>query len=254
MTSQETTVLIGSSAIKHYCEDFRDPKDIDYFSTVPVKGAEVFWHESLSQWDFGDIATIDELYTIKVSHAFWELHGTWNKHMYDVLYLQSKGAKFIPELYAILYPIWEERYGKKKANLEAEPEEFFNPNVDRVYDHDSIHESVAYYEKPLFERILRDGHKVAVDRHKFDSMPLEDRLRLVREEVYATALERKIIPQDYKANSRAAYAYAMNKTVTSFSKGWFPLFIVLNYSELYKPDINYVQKHRDNAHILRPIA
>lgn len=253
MTSQNTTVLIGSSAVKHHFPDFRDPKDVDYFSTTPVKGAEVFWHEDLSQWNFGDIATIDELYTIKVSHAFWELHGTWNKHMYDVLYLQSKGAKFIPELYAILYPIWEERYGKKKANLEAEPEEFFNPNVDRVYDHDSIHESVAYYGKPLFERILRDGHKVAVDKSKFDSMPLEDRLRLVREEVYATALERKVIPQRYKANSRSAYAYAMNKTITSFSKGWFPLFIVLNYSELYKPEINYVQRHRDNAYMLRPL-
>lgn len=253
MTSQNTTVLIGSSAVKHHFPDFRDPKDVDYFSTTPVKGAEVFWHEDLSKWNFGDIATLDELYTIKVSHAFWELHGTWNKHMYDVLYLQSKGAEFLPELYAILYPIWEERYGKKKANLEAEPEEFFNPNVDRVYDHDSIHESVAYYGKPLFERILRDGHKVAVDQSKFDSMPLEDRLRLVREEVYATALERKLIPQEYKTNSRSAYAYAMNKTITSFSKGWFPLFIVLNYSELYKPDINYVQKHKENYHILRPL-
>lgn len=247
---QPEATLVGSQAMKHHFSDYREPKDIDYFADRKISGAETFWHASLGQWNFGGIATIDELYTIKVSHAFWELHGTWDKHMYDVLFLQSKGASFIPELYAILYPIWEERYGKKKANLEAEPEEFFNPNVDRIYDHDSIHQSIAYYEKPLFERILRDGHQVAVDKHKFDSMPLEDRIRLVREEVYATALERRMIPNGYKGSPRAAYAYALRKTITSFSKGWFPLFIVLNYTELYKPEIKYVDKHRDNSHML----
>jgi hypothetical protein len=81
-------------------------------------------------------------------------------------------------------------------------------------------------------------------------MPLEDRLRLVREEVYATALERKVIPNEYKGSPRAAYAYALRKTITSFSKGWFPLFIVLNYTELYKPEIKYVERHLENSHML----
>lgn len=242
--------LIGSAALKKHFPDGREPKDTDYFSQTPVEGAEVFWHDDLLKWNFGNIATVDELYTIKVSHAFWELHGTWMKHMSDIIFLQRNGAVFIPELYAILYSIWEERYGKKKANLEASPEDFFNSNVVRIYDHDSIHQSVAYYEKPLFERILRDGHEVAVDRSKFDAMTLEDRMKLVREEVYATALERQLIPNDYSGSPRAAYAWAMRKTITSFSKGWFPLFIVLNYSELYTPDCRYVQKHKDNAHML----
>lgn len=253
-TIDSRITLVGSKALKSHFPDSREPKDVDYFSQTLVEGAEVFWHDDLLKWDFGTIATIDELYTIKVSHAFWELHGTWTKHMNDIIFLQRKGAKFIPELYAILYPIWEERYGKKKANLEASPEDFFNSNVVRIYDHDSIHQSVAYYEKPLFDRILRDGHQVAVDKSKFDSMSLEDRLRLVREEVYATALERQLIPNDYHGSPRVAYSWAMRKTITSFSKGWFPLFIVLNYNELYAPDIRFVQKHRENSHMLIPLS
>ncbi len=239
--------LVGSRATKVFFPDFREPRDVDYFSPYDIEGAETFYHPNLEQWGWSGIAGTNELYTIKVSHAFWNLHGTWNKHMNDILFLQGKGAKVIPPLFDILYPIWEERYGKKRANLNAQPEDFFNKNVHRVYDHDSIHRSIAYYDRPLFERILRDGHAVAVDKAKFDALIYEDKLKLVREEVYATALERQLIPSGYKSSPRAAYNWAMMKTVTSFSKGWFPLFIVQNYADLYKPDVDYLKRHKDNS-------
>ncbi len=239
--------LVGSLAMHQYFNDFRDVRDVDFFSDTKVDGAETFYHSALEQWNWGPVATTNELYTIKVSHAFWNLHGTWNKHMNDILFLQDKDARFIQPLFDILYPIWEERYGKKKANLNAQPEDFFNKNVHRVYDHDSIHRSIAYYDRPLFESILRDGHDVMVDRAKFEALPYTDKLKLVREEVYATALERQLIPSGYKSSPRAAYNWAMMKTVTSFSKGWFPLFIVQNYSDLYKPDVQYVQVHKKNS-------
>lgn len=245
--------LIGSAAIKHYFPDFREPRDLDYFSETPIDGAEVFWHESLALWPFEAVASVDELYTIKVSHSFWELHGTWNKHMFDMLFLESKGAQFIPELHKILYKIWEEVHGKKKANLESDPEEFFNDKiVKRIYDHDSLHESVAYYDRPLFERILRDGSDVAVDKSKWDALSHEDKLKMVREEVYATALERKMIPMNYLGSTRVAYAWTLRKTITSLTKGWFALFVSLNFKDLTSPDVDYVQRHKDNSHRLRP--
>lgn len=241
--------LVGSLAlVYHYGDEApRSPRDMDIFGDEEVENAEVFYHPDLEKWNWAPMAYPDELYTIKVSHAFWNLHGTWSKHMGDIVWMQRKGLKFIPELFDILYPIWEERYGKKKANLNAKPEDFFNKNVHRVYDHDSIHRSIAYYDRPLFERILRDGHEVAVDKAKFEALSYEDKLKLVREEVYATALERQLIPSNYKSSPRAAYAWAMMKTVTSFSKGWFPLFIVLNYQDLYKPDVDYVKRHKENS-------
>ncbi|WP_411721694.1 hypothetical protein [Mycetocola sp.] len=256
-----THVLVGSKAMYHWFEDARSQKDIDYFSDelhgyTEEDGTriETFWHPDLDRWNWGPVASANELYTIKVSHSFWELkNGSWSKHMMDILFLQSKGAILIPELYKILYKIWEETHGKKKVNLEADPETFFNDKiVKRVYDHDSIHESVAYYHRPLFERILRDDSDVAVDKSKWDAMDHEDKLKMVREEIYATALERKLVPSDYKSSPGAAYNWTLRKTITSLTKGWFALFVVENFKDLTKADIDYVKRHRDNAHMLRP--
>lgn len=242
------TTLIGSRALKFWFPEIREPNDWDYISEEPIEGAETFWHANLSGYDWDEIANPMELYTIKVSHSFWYLHNTWKKHMYDIRFLQSKGYGYlIPELYEILYPIWEERYGKKRVNLNASPEDFFNKNVVRTFDHDSIHRSIAYHDRPLYESILKDGHDVMVDRSKFDALPYEDKLKLVREEVYATALERQVIPSGYVMSPGAAYGWALRKTITDFSKGWFPLFIVENYHLLASPDVDYVKRHKDNA-------
>jgi len=253
-------VLVGSTAMAHHLPQTREPKDIDYLLVNPTaeelaedkqRGIDSFTHPALAEWDWsGEVASLDELFTLKVSHSFWELkNGSWDKHMFDIVKMQEAGAQFLPELHAILYPIWVETHGKKKANLELSPDEFFNPNVNRTYEHDTIHASVAYRENgvPLFNEILRDGHQVAVDRSKFEAMSEETKHQLVREEVYATALERRIIPSDYTVNPRVAYSYALRKTITSYTKGWFPLYIVLNYGELRKPDVNFVERHHQNA-------
>lgn len=237
-------MLIGSRAIKYHFPDFREPDDTDYFSKTAVPDAECFWHHTLESYQGGPIATPDEMYTVKMSHIFWDIK--WSKHVGDIMFLQSKGAKLVPELYDILYPLWVERNGRKKVNLNMSPADFFNSRVVRVYDHDSIHRSIAYYDRPLYESILRDGHEVAVSRNKFETLPFEDKLKLVREEVYATALERQIIPSDYTFSPRSAYNWALKKTIIDFSKGWFPLFIGENLLQLRKPDVDYVQVHLAN--------
>jgi hypothetical protein len=253
----QVKILIGSAAMEQYIDMKRRPKDRDYFfnglEVAPQydwQPTETFNHPELEGW-FGDeerIATLDELYTIKVSHIFWDLkNNSWEKHAYDIMQLHKAGANLDLGLYTVLYKIWEEIHGKKKVNLNASPEDFFNSRVARVYDHDSIHASVAYYDKPMYFRILRDGHAVAVDINKWNALSLEDKFKTVREEVYATALERQLIPSSYTASPRAAYQWALKKTITSFSKGWFPLFIVTHLQELWKPDLDYVQRHKDNG-------
>lgn len=240
-------VLIGSKALQKY-QGFenRKNKDIDYFSDEKIENAETFFHPDILQY-FGDVnraASLDELYTIKISHIFWDIN--WDKHIYDILNMQDMEAQLIEELYNVLYKIWEEKYGKKKANLNVMASEFFTEKVTRIYDHDSIHASVAYYDSPLFNKILVDGEEVKVDRNKFEALSLEDKLKLVREEVYATALERILIPSEYKESPRKAYKWALKQTIISFSKGWFPLFIILNITDLWLPDVDFVKRHKDN--------
>lgn len=160
--------------------------------------------------------------------------------------MQSYGAVFLPELYDILYPIWEERYSKKNVNLQTSAKQFFNFNVQRKYEHDSIHETIKYYYEPLYKLILKDGCEVAVDQTKFDALPHDIKLCLVYEELFATALERVILPGNL-VDYRSAYKWALKQMLTSMSKGWFPLWIVLNLKDIWTCPTNYLKLHQENA-------
>jgi hypothetical protein len=243
-------ILVGSQAMQRYpCWADRVAKDTDYFTDEEMEG-DNFFHPKLLEY-FGDVdrtASMDELYTIKMSHIFWDLrNGTWEKHARDIMKMREEDVDLIPELYSILYAIWEEVHGKKKANLSQMAKDFFADKVVRIYEHDSIHASVAYYDAPLYERILKDGEEVKVDKSKFDAMSYEDKLKLAREEIYATALERLVIPSNYTYSPRRAYAWALRRTTTSLARGWFALFIAENLEKLWSPDVNYVKVHKDNS-------
>lgn len=242
-------LVIGSVAMAEYVPNCRTPKDLDVFSPTPFCGEEGFWHDSFTDWidevtPAGRLATLDELYTIKVSHSYWDLrNGSWNKHINDAVALKAAGAKILPELHALLYKVWEQEHGKKQVNLNQDAADFFADAVRRKYDHDSIHASVAYGDVPMYERVLKDGETVACDMAKVKALSFEDQVRLFREEVYATALERKVIPSDYTCSPRGAYAWALRRTITSLTKGWSARFLVENYDVFRKPDMDYVRLH-----------
>lgn len=252
-----TTLVIGSTAAHNWFDDWRAPKDFDVFSNAPNIKGDVFWDERLAplvgtKWR--RIANPDELYTIKHSHAYWELkNGSWSKHMADLLELQRRGARLIPEWHDVLYKVWEDEHGKKQVNLNLEAEEFFTDAVKRVYEHDSLHESVAYYDKPLYDYVLKDDHSVQMDMKKVWAMPHEDIVKMFREEVYVTALERLIIPNDYKFSPGRAYQWALRRTITSLTKGKSARFIVTHFKDFMRPDIDYVKKHLDNKDKLRAL-
>lgn len=217
---------------------------------------EFAWECGVMGEDRGRVgfASLDELYTIKLSHSFWELrNGSWDKHMNDMLLLGEMGAHVNEELYAILYSMWETRYGKKKVNLEKEEREFFTGAVKRVYEHDSVHAALAGDgNTPAFYSILRDGHTVAVDRVKFESLSFSDQLKCASEEAGVIAFERKSCFNGGK-NWRSDYLWAMKKLMTTLSKGWFARFIAENWSQLCAPEFNFVEKIYANEHLLVPV-
>src|SRR5678815_2557645 len=203
-----TYIVIGSTAARHHLGDaWREPKDHDVFAdeggqqwVLEARKEDAFWHPSFTAcWPSGErFATLDELYTIKISHSYWELkNNSWGKHMGDVVMLKRHGAQLIPELHKILYGVWEQEHGVKRVDLNMDKAAFFDDAVPRRYDHDSVHESVAYGDEPLYNRILKDDAEVGVSMKKLKALPFEDQVRLFREEIYATALERKVIPSDY---------------------------------------------------------
>ena len=259
--------LIGSQALSYGLPDYkpRPNADTDWQATTQESydkvirrypDADVFFHPALAGWDWSRVASPDELYTMKISHSFWEIGNSsanWKKHMNDVAFMQQHGLEFIRPLYDILYPMHKELHGRKRTSLAQNAKNFFGDAVNRKYDHDSVHASIAYGDHPLFEDILVPGEEVMVDSSKFWAMDHATKCLLVREEIYATALERILIPKDYKASPTAAYAWATQRTLTSLFKGEWALWLALNYNELRVPDCDYVARHHEKAHLLIPL-
>jgi hypothetical protein len=252
------SLIVGSHALKVLGVCNREPKDIDWWCDDPfvrhlnMGRVDHLWHPSFLEFipetTSTQYATLDQMYTIKLSHSHWELkNGSWNKHVYDMMQLKNAGAHLDMELYHLLYKVWEEMYGKKVMNLDQDKSEFFDDAVKRKYDHDSIHASVAFGDHPIYEDILKDGATVDIDSKKLWAMPHERVVKLFIEEVCVTALERIVIPRNYKTSPGAAYLWALRRTVTSLTKGKSSRFMLENFEEFATPDPDYVTRHRDNA-------
>lgn len=250
-------VVIGSTAAHYWWpHDWREPKDLDLFvdfDVSDIEGFDGFWDPSLEPWFQGPPrhATPDELYTIKLSHLYWEgKNGQWSKHMNDAWRMKTiLGCQLIPELHDALYKVWEKEFGKKRVDLNMDKADFFDDAVPRLYDHDSVHYTIAYGERPLYESVWKDGADVAMDMRKIWALTFDDQVKLFREEIYATALERMIIPRK-TTSPQMAYSWALRRVITSLTKGKSATFIANNLDIFRKPDIDYVQKFRDNAHKL----
>jgi hypothetical protein len=240
-------MLIGSQAAKYWFSDFpRQPKDIDYISEEEINDSDSKFCPSfkylLEKYPV-KIASPEILYTLKVSHSFWDIK--WDKTVFDIRFFQSKGIKLNEELFYILYKDCEKRYGVKKAYLNKSNESFFEDGVERKYIHDDIHRAISYYEQPLYEKIKNDNTKALTSKELFLNLSLEDKIKLCEEEIFVTALERFLIPKNFNIPPKVAYLKACKSLIVSMSKGWFPKFIVENYLDISKNnDYNFIVKFK----------
>lgn len=244
-------IIIGSAAIRYWIPSFREPKDYDVFSTKKVEGYDCiivpndvinfipfeFPRDNYTGYGY---ATLDAVYTIKCSHLGWDIK--WSKHKSDVLYLKAIGCKLIPDLYEALVKHWRKVNGNKEhLSLYKKKTDFFNDYVPYVYDHDYIHDLVAYPNKPVYTLCLKDGEDVAVEKEKFFSLPLEQQLRMFREEISVIAAERWLIPPKIcgKYSILQAYTLALHKTVVDLTKNWATDFLIEHLDYFVKPDLTY---------------
>ena len=237
-------ILIGSSAIKHHFPDFpRNPKDIDYAVDTQmnnIKGTEYLYNPVIGHLD--GIATPDMLYTLKVSHLIgWDIN--WDKHMFDVQFLKSKGAKLDLDLFHKLYSFWNEYHNKnRRSDLNMTADEFFDNVVTCPYDHDFLHTLLKPH--PTFNYVLKDGAEVDVCEGKFNDLTFEQKCDLVVEEVMVMAYERYS-----KIGWMHAYSRILKKFILNHAPIWEALFIIENFKALHKPKFNYFKKIEDGLSI-----
>lgn len=243
--AQGKQILIGSQALRQHFENYREAKDTDYLIDGELP------HDRENRIEYYDvnrnpglrvlfdrtetIPTAQELYTLKLSHCFWDnIH--WSKTMSDLFFLQKQNLKVDEQLFELLYQGWEVVHGTKRAYLKKKNEDFFKDSVKRQYVHDDIHRAVAYYDCPMFEKIKKDTSSAFISRKMFEALSFDDQLKVCREEIYVTALERFMIPNDFAYSRLTAYRGACKLLLTSMTKGWFPRFIAENWIVLNRCD------------------
>ena len=182
------------------------------------------------------VATLDDLMTIKLSHLPYDI--LWHKHQSDYLFFKRNGAKINHDLYELLKPHWRELFGNKPfLSLYRTKDQFFDDYVSKPYEHDWLHELVAYPDAPVYTRCLKDGEQVAIDKAKFFELPFDKRVKMFREEVTVIAIERWMVNPKCRGTIRypTAYGRAVHKTITALTKGWASEFMCENLEHLYKP-------------------
>lgn len=230
----------------------RNPVDLDYWTDdkdlyerfkgkADIKLLPEYIMRSLPTGYHGNTISLtkDALYTIKCSHLGWS-NPQWSKHKLDALYMKEKGCEIILPLYHVLVNYWEIELGNKSfLSLDKSKNMFFNDFVDYQYDHDYLHEVVAYPDRPAYEKCLKDGHEVLTDKNKFDKLSFEEQVKMFREEITVIALERWYLNSywfDRGITWMKAYSLALQKTITNLTKGWATDFIVLNLEYFNVPE------------------
>ncbi len=259
-------VIIGSTAAKWQDRSYRDPKDLDILCRPEIqenikllcqaldhKRVECAWYGPSSQYILdnteGAYASEETLYTIKAAQLKFDVF--WDKTASDVVDFQKRGIKLDEKLFRMLLKDFTAFHGKRWAKLKGKDNKsFFVDAVSRKYVHDTIHDAVAYYDRPLYEKILT-GQGVECDVSLIYNLPEEDQIRLAKEEIFVTALERFLIPNDFRFSQNRAYWLSLKKFVTTMSSGKMSKFLIDNFSKLAYNKDDYVSKFKQNTHKLK---
>ena len=245
-------ILVGSHAAKLHKTNRREPTDVDLW----VEAGSLL--ESYGKLDVSKmpkdlldlvptvsgVATANALFTIKCSHFQWDIH--WEKTKLDILHMKALGCKLIPDLYERLKQHWCGVHGNKDyLSLKKPKDKFFNDFVKYKYDHDYLHGIVALPNKPVYEKCLKVGEDVLIDKTLFDKLTFEEKVRMFKEEVSVIAYERFLL-HDKNIGTLQAYQLSLKKTLVRLTKGWASDFLILNLEHFIKPDYNMFENLENN--------
>lgn len=237
--------VVGSRAAAFRTEGwYRGISDLDIWSAVPLpkeKGLDssVMSQEIMDAFQLpqANYATLDDLYTIKISHLPWGIF--WWKHANDALFLKQQGAELNVPLYELLKEHWKEVHGTKtQLSLYRSKEEFFDDAVPKEYDHDLLHELVSFPERPVYTTVLKDGQQVLTDKDKFLALSFNNKVRMLREEMNVIMCERWLLHDHICAKITLPQAWRMSveKTTTALTKGIYSEFICENLEHFVLAD------------------
>lgn len=206
-----------------------------------------------------NVAMPGTLLAIKMSHRFKKNSPHFIKTMKDIHWLRSQNVVMTEIDQEIMRLRQQEVLSYKHPKLDVTKKEFFDDQMGYVYDHDTIHEAIAIAGHPAYKNYMVDGSEVMTSREKFDSMPHVLKLAGVYEESCVLALERCLIPNNFREDIKPEHAFymALSKVCTSITSGWFREFAWEHYLEVSKMyqqlgTSDYVRRFKENQHMLKP--
>jgi len=235
--------IIGSAAMGRHLKSFREPKDIDYLSSdhseffsETTENGVVEYLPAPSWWEHKEYASLPELLTLKASHVFWTPRFR-DKHIRDMATLLNLGHKIDKEMFYKLYDHWDSLYGKRSQSDQSQGvEDFFDDLLDRKMHHDDVH--VILNPNPVYKKILVGDGTVNISEEKFETLLTpEEKLDVVREEVYVLSYERW---NESETRSPALkYQRTLNYFIGHLAPTWLALFAMENYLILSTPKLKY---------------
>ena len=275
-------IFIGSLALNYHNLTNRIPRDIDIMGTyseiqqyiealpgiktmaMPIsttkylfkKGqtyieAEIAWPgstvEEFLSIETNTCASIDGLYTLKMSHRFLKNNPHFQKTMDDIHLLRKAGAKIPDRLLQFYKRRVKDTYNYKHPKLNVDKSEFFTtPGITYVYDHDSIHEAVKIGERPAYSYFKHDTSEVFCDETMFNALDIGTRLNSVLEESYVLSIERSQVPNPGILTPKESFDLALEKVCTSITSGWWRDFAWEHYYQAKaKYNENYMEKFQN---------
>ena len=197
-------------------------------------------------------ASLNMLLFFKESHKYKKNSVHFLKTLQDILLLKSLGAVIPSTMKDLLVEREKLTYTNKLPVLDVGKKEFFNPQtVAYKYDHDDLHLAVALLDKPAYMYYISPGRQVMCSKELFDSCPDTVKLFGVVEESMVLALERSLIPFDFKPNPDKAFSTALEKVCTSITSGYFREYAYNHYWEAQAAyrrvsrDTNYVDRFKE---------
>lgn len=240
-------VLIGSRALAYWRKDLalKPDTDWDVISDEEIKGTE--WHNpnSLNNAEMHKYATghiqrfegnelqvmsMEGLAIIKRSHLWRNL--SFGKHITH--YHKYGLSKYLVrnEDYERRVKLSYTEFSKGHPKLNQSVADFFDDAVTKVYDHDYLHELLAYYDKPLYTKLQKDTSKAWCDKDLWYNLSYNDKVRCVAEETKVISVERFLVPSNWTCSSKLAYMKSLEKVCTTLCSGWFRDFAIDNYPEV----------------------
>lgn len=246
MNKPSRFIIIGSVASKHWFTDFRQPNDVDILSSTPnaLTSNRFLDQQSHRLFDLvvdhsndKTFADPNVLLTLKLSHVRHD-QVFFEKTIHDIAFYKSHGCQVIEPLYDQLIPLWDEVRPNRVKLSNVKVEDFFTSTVTRKYNHDYLHELVAFNQRPLHESIRPDLTLVYCDPVLYQQLSSEHKLQLALEELMVTAIERyNITTNTSDINVYKAVKQALKLLITSMTRGWFARYYAENYPAIMKNNI-----------------